>query len=86
MDSLQCKQRFLSEIRTTFRHGALNTSFNERELSDFHNFLERNFPYDEPGRVKKGANCVGRQVRSSVRVLWIPSPSLKIWLSNYDIV
>ena len=62
MDSLQCKQRFLTEIRTTFGHGGLNTSFVERELSDFHNFLERNFPYDQPGRVKKGAGCIGRQV------------------------
>ena len=34
----------------------------ERELSDFHNFLERDFPYDQPGRVKKGATCVGRQI------------------------
>ena len=31
-----------------FGHGGLNTSFIERELSDFHNFLEQHFPYDHP--------------------------------------
>ena len=62
MDSLQFKQRFLTEIRMTFGHGGLNISFVERELSNFHNFLVRDFPYDESGRVKKGANCTGRQV------------------------
>ena len=36
--------------------------FVERKMSNFHNFLVRDFPYDESGRVKKEANCIGRQV------------------------
>lgn len=69
MESLQFKQRFLSEIRQTFDYGGLNCSFTERELSDFHNYLEKGFPYNEPGRVKKGANCLGKQLNANVWVL-----------------
>ncbi len=61
MDSLQFKQRLLSEIRQTFGYGGLNCSFSERELSDFHNYLEKSFPYDDVGRVKTGEDCVGKQ-------------------------
>ena len=75
MESLQFKQRFLTEIRKTFGYGGLNCSLSERELSDFHNHLEKSFPYEEPGRVKKGANCIGRQQNTE-------PVSTKIWILN----
>ena len=43
MESIQMKQRFLQEIRSTFDYGGLNCSLSERDLSDFHNFLENDF-------------------------------------------
>ena len=78
MESLQFKQQFLKEIRKTFNYGGLNCSFTERELSDFHNFLEKDFPYDEPGRVKKGVACVGRQGSSSSSSVWVLNEEIQI--------
>lgn len=61
------KQRFLSEIRQTFGLGGFNCSFSERELCDFHNFLEKTFEFSH--NTKKGALYVGRQSESNVWVL-----------------
>ena len=69
IESLACKQRFLSEIRLTFGLGGFNCSFSERELSDFHNFLEKSFNFKLQGNVKVGATCVGRQTDDSVWIL-----------------
>lgn len=43
--------------------------FSERELSDFHNFLERSFPFNDSSRVKKGVCCVGRQPQTNIWAL-----------------
>ncbi len=36
-------------------------SVSEALSADFHNFLEKDFPFNEPGRTKLGVTCVGRQ-------------------------
>ena len=64
------KQRFIGEIRTTFGSGGFVCSFSERELADFHNYLERSFPFSDAGKVKKGVTCVGKQ------------PATQIWVFN----
>ena len=79
MVSLYMKQRFLTEVRSTFGFGGLNCSLTDRDLSDFHNFLEKDFPYTEPGRTKQGVNCVGRQVKGEdLQSIWILNPSVHI--------
>jgi hypothetical protein len=81
MDSLYIKQRFLGEIRTTFGFGGLNCSLADRDLSDFHNFLEKDFPFHEPGRTRLGATCVGRQFKRDgleLAGIWVLNPELHI--------
>ena len=80
MESLYVKQRFLSEIRTTFGLGGLNCSLTDRELSEFHNFLEKDFPYGDSGKTKLGVTCVGRQrgKEDSLANIWVLSPSVHI--------
>ena len=63
------KQRFIGEIRATFGSGGLVCSFSERELADFHNYLERSFAFSDAGKVKKGVMCVGKQPATHTWVL-----------------
>ena len=62
------KHSFLKEIRLTFGSGGFVCSFNEKELADFHQFLERGFDFNDPKKVKKGLQCVGKQ-RDAIWVL-----------------
>ena len=39
------RQNFLKEIRMTFGAGGFMCSFSDKELAEFHHFLEKNFPY-----------------------------------------
>ena len=39
-------------------------SLSDKELAEFHNFLEKNFPYNDPKRVKRGVVCAGKQPES----------------------
>ena len=59
----------MSELRSTFGSGGFVCSFSERELADFHNYLERGFPFSDANKVKKGVTCVGRQPATSTWVL-----------------
>lgn len=81
MESLFIKQRFLNEIRTTFGFGGLNCSLNDRELADFHNYIEKDFPFNEPGKTKRGVTCVGRQLKEcgiEPDNIWVLNPSLHV--------
>ena len=48
------------EIRTTFGAGGFVCSFSDKELAEFHHFLERDFPFKDPCKVKTGVTCAGR--------------------------
>lgn len=65
----------MSELRSTFGSGGFVCSLSERELADFHNFLERSFPFTFAGKVKKGVTCVGRQPETST---WVLNESVQI--------
>ena len=72
---------YVSEIRTTYGFGGLNCSLTDRDLSDFHNFLEKDFPFNEPGRTKLGATCIGRQFKHDnmeLADIWVLNPELHI--------
>ena len=75
MDSLFVKQRFLTEFTITYGFGGLNCSLTDRDLSDYHNFLEKGFPFNDDGKTKLGAVCVGRQPNENI---WILNPQLHI--------
>lgn len=44
-------------------------SLTEKELSEFHQHLERNFPFQDQDRVKNGLLCAGKQPGTNVWVL-----------------
>lgn len=50
----------MSEIRQTSGSGGYNCSFSERELCDFHNFLEKSFELQDEGRHKIGVPHMGK--------------------------
>jgi hypothetical protein len=73
------KQRFLKEIRSTFGYGGLNCSLSDRDLSDFHNFLENDFDCTLPGNSKQGVLCVGRQMKGKeIGNIWVLNPEVHI--------
>ena len=72
------KQRFLSEIRNTFKSGGFTCAFTERELTEFHNFLEKNFSFNAEGKMKQGVICVGKQPGSS-------ETSSNMWILNQNV-
>ena len=73
------KQRFLSEIRSTFKSGGFTCAFTERELTEFHNFLEKNFSFNAEGRMKKGVICVGKQPAGNGEMtMWILNQNVHI--------
>ena len=80
VEKLLFKQKFLSELRSTFGGGGFICAFSERELSEFQNYLEKSFPFSESGRVKKGITCVGKQPLqpNQKEIMWILSPSVQI--------
>lgn len=79
MESLLAKQRFLSDIRSTFGYGGLNCSLSDRDLSDYHNFLERDFNFTEAGRSKVGVRYVGRQMTGKeLKNIWVLNPDVHI--------
>ena len=45
----------------TFGAGGFLCSLSNKELAEFHHFLEKDFPFQEPGRVKHAIICAGRQ-------------------------
>ena len=57
-ESLLFKQKFLNEIRVTFKSGGFTCAFNERELIEFHNYLEMSFPFDAEGKNGSKELCV----------------------------
>ena len=67
------KQAFLKDIRVSFGCGGFVCSLSEKDLGDFHHYLERGFPlnFDEPSKVKKGVQSVGEQTND-------------IWVLNED--
>ena len=73
------KQRFLSEIRTTYRSGGFTCAFTERELTEFHNFLEKSFTFSDEGKVKQGVFCVGKQpANDGEETIWILNSEVHI--------
>lgn len=53
----------------TFGSGGFVCSFSEKELSEFHQHLEKSFNFDDPMHVKKGLICAGKQPDSDIWVL-----------------
>ena len=45
----------------TFGAGGFICSFSDKELAEFHHFLERDFPFHDPEKVKCGVTYAGRQ-------------------------
>ena len=74
------KQRFLADIRTTFGSGGFTCALSERELTEFHNYLEKSFPFELNGKSKKGVFHVGKQMESSV---WALAPKIHINSKGY---
>ena len=75
------KQRFLNEIRTTYRSGGFTCAFSERELTEFHNYLEKHFRFDGEGKVKQGVICVGKQPSGDTgtgEAIWILNSEVHI--------
>lgn len=75
------KQRFLSEIRTTYKSGGFTCAFTERELTEFHNYLEKHFSFDGEGKVKQGVLCVGKQPAGGTdneEIIWILNNDIHI--------
>ena len=73
------KQRFLQELRTTLKSGGLTCAMSERELIEFHNFLEKSFPFGEEHRAKQGLACVGKQpVSCGGDAIWVLNPDVHI--------
>ena len=68
-DSLLFKQNFFKEIRTTFGAGGFVCSLSEKELSEFHQYLEKGFPFNDLTKVKKGISYAGLQPEDNVWVL-----------------
>ena len=52
----------------------------DHDLADFHNFLEKDFCYNAPGKTKRGVTCVGRQTKldGGLDNVWVLNPSLHI--------
>ena len=69
------KQRFIQELRTTYKSGGLACALSEAQLTEFHNYLEKSFPHSDLSRVQKGVVCVGKQPNSTV---WVVSPEVHI--------
>ena len=80
-ESLQMKHTFLKEIRQTFGSGGFVCSFNEKELAEFHHFLECGFLFNNPSKVKKGIQWVGNQDGA----LWLLNQSVHI-NANGDLI
>lgn len=55
------KQTFLRDIRTTFGSGGFVCSLSDKELSEFHQFMENSFSFEDRSKVKKGLQWVGQQ-------------------------
>ena len=68
------KQQFMRDICNTFGTGGLICSFNDKELAEFHQFLEQSFPFTDQSKVKKGIQCAGRQEDG----FWVMSPEVHI--------
>ena len=52
----------------TFGAGGFICSFSDKELAEFHHFLEKGFPFSDPKKVKRGVTYAGKQ-REGVCVL-----------------
>ena len=73
------KQRFLSEIRTTYRSGGFTCVFTERELTEFHNYLEKYFNFENEGKMKQGVFCVGKQPSNDTEeAMWILNNNIHV--------
>ena len=70
----------MTELRNTFGGGGFICAFSERELSEFHNFLEKEFPFTQREKVKKGITCVGKQPIQCQQnqVIWVLNPDIQI--------
>ncbi|XP_065913247.1 uncharacterized protein [Dysidea avara] len=84
-ESLLYKQRFIQELRTTFKSGGLACALSERELTEFHTYLEKSFPFSDQNRVKEGLTCVGKQPASDGNTIWVLSPEVHIDSSGVQV-
>ena len=81
------KQKFLNEIRVTFKSGGFTCAFNERELIEFHNYLEKSFPFDAEGKRKQGVVCVGRQPAEDEDTEKVTTnhTGCRMWILNHSV-
>ena len=68
------KQQFMRDLCKTFGTGGLICSFNDKELAEFHQFLEQDFPFSDDSKVKKGIRYAGRQEDG----FWVVNPEVHI--------
>ena len=45
----------------TFGAGGFICSLSDKELAEFHHFLEKGFAFSDPKQVKRGVTCAGKQ-------------------------
>ena len=67
------KQQFIRDLCKTFGTGGLVCSFNDKELAEFHQYLEQKFPFNNEQKVKKGLQYAGRQPDDN---FWVLSPTI----------
>ena len=68
IENLHYKCKWLQDIRLTFGAGGFSCSFNDKELVEFHNQLEREFSFSKEN-VKEGIRFAGRQEGGKIWVL-----------------
>ena len=69
------KQQFILDLCKTFGTGGLICSFNDKELAEFHQYMEQTFPFNNEQKVKKRVQYAGRQPGDN---LWVLSPTIHI--------
>ena len=54
-------------------------------MTDFHNFMEKKFPFSEEGKIKKGVSCVGKQPSNSDQAesIWVLNPYVQMNQRGY---
>jgi hypothetical protein len=75
MENIHFKIKFLQDIRLTTGVGGYSCSFNDREMVEFHQELERRFSHESENAHKRGVSCVGRQPEMNV---WVLNPNVHI--------
>lgn len=69
------KQQFIRDLCKMFGTGGLICSFNDKELAEFHQYMEQKFPFSDEQKIKRGLQYAGRQPDDN---FWVLSPTIHI--------